>query len=190
MAEAGAPDNFGKEWLGALESRFGEVNEIRKIQADGGPTIFAFYFRDLPEPGFITAITCGLSRADHPDWKFGTPELMVTMQSDSLAWGLCAAYFASAYFGEKRFSYGDVFKVDDPISEDSEMNAYLLFSPAFLDREQASFDLGGKPINLVAMYPLYDDEIAIYDRVGLEAFWHADGFELDNPGRARVRVAS
>ena len=188
MTGENGSDQFGKEWLSALESRFGEVNEIRKMQADGGPTIFAFYFRDLPEPGFITAVTCGLSRANHPDWKLGTPELMVTMRSDSLNWGLAAAYFASSYYGEKRFSYGDIFKIDDPISDDSEMNAYLLFSPAFLDNDQSQFDLGGKPINLVAMYPLYDDEIAIYDRVGLKAFWHADGFELDNPGRQRVRI--
>jgi hypothetical protein len=177
---------FKPIWLAELEARFGTVNEIEAIRAEGGPEVFVMFFRELPEPGMTTAVTCGLSLADHPDWKFGRPELIVTMCSDSLDWGLAAGWFASAFFGEKRFSYGDVFKLDDPISDEGAMNAYLLFAPSFLDQEQARFDLGSKPINLVGLYPLYDDEIDTYERLGLQAFWHADGFELDNPVRGRV----
>ena len=69
------------------------------------------------------------------------------------------------------------------------MNAYLLFAPSFLDREQSTFVLPDRTIHLVGMYPIYDDEIAIYDRVGLETFWNADGFEMSNPKRGRVMVA-
>jgi hypothetical protein len=73
--------------------------------------------------------------------------------------------------------------------EEGEMNAYLLFAPSFLDQEQSQFVLPDRTVFLVGMYPIYDDEIAIYDRVGLEAFWHADGFEMSNPKRGRVRLA-
>ena len=86
----------GGEFLLALDDRFGEVDEIRKIQSEGKPEIVVFYFRDLPEPGTLTAITCGLSSAEHPDWKHGAPELIVSLDTEDLGWGLAAAYFASA----------------------------------------------------------------------------------------------
>ncbi len=182
-------DAYGEVWLEALKARFGEVTAIKKMQCPTKPVIYIFYFDELPERGFLTAVTCGLSEAKHPDWKYGAPELMVTMKSSSHSWGMAAGYFASSFFGEKRFSYGDMFKVDDPIAEESDMNAYLLFAPSFLDGEQSKFVLPDRIVNLVGLYPVYDDEIAIYDRVGLEAFWHAEGFEMNNPHRGRVRVS-
>lgn len=180
-------DPYGKLWPEALQARFGEITVIKKIQCPDKPIIYIFYFDELPEKGFLTAVTCGLSEAEHPDWRFAAPELIVTMKSSSHSWGMAAGYFASSYFGERRFSYGDVFKVDDPISEEGEMNAYLLFAPSFLDQQQSKFVLPDRTVHLTGLYPMYDDEIAIYDRVGLEAFWHADGFEMYNPKRGRVR---
>lgn len=189
MTSSRAPDNapFGKAWLAALESRFGEVTVVREFQSAGKPKIYVFYFDDLPEKGYLTAITCGLSDAAHPEWKLGKPELIVTMKSKSPLWGLAAAYFASTFFAEKRFSYGDVFKVDDPISDEGAMNCYLVFAPSFLDRDTARFELPDRVIHLAGLYPIHEEEVAIYDRIGL-AFWHADGFELDNPTRACIHV--
>jgi hypothetical protein len=181
-------NDFGKRWLEALEDRFGQVNFIKEIQSDGKPKIYVFYFTSLPEAGFLTAVTCGLSEANHADWKLGKPELIVTMESENPSWGMAAGYFASAFFGEKKFSYGDMFKLDDPISDEGEMNAYLMFAPSFLDREQSKFILSDRTINLIGAYPLFDEEIAIYDRIGLKAFWHAEGFEMYNPKRDRVKV--
>ncbi|WP_394779307.1 suppressor of fused domain protein [Undibacterium sp.] len=182
-------DDFGKVWLMELEARFGQVNFIKEIQSDGKPKIYIFYFEGLPEDGFLTAVTCGLSDAKHTDWKYGAPELIVTMESQSQSWGMAAGYFASSFFAEKRFSYGDMFKLDHPISDEGDMNAYLLFAPSFLDQEQARFELPDRIINLVGVYPVYDDEIAIYDKIGLKEFWHAEGFEMYNPNRARVKPA-
>jgi hypothetical protein len=48
--------------------------------------------------------------------------------------------------------------------------------------------LPDRTINLVGMYPIYAEEVAVYDRIGLEAFWHADGFEMYDPRRRRVSV--
>lgn len=69
------------------------------------------------------------------------------------------------------------------------MNACLLFAPSFLDREQSRFLLPDRVVNLVGLYPFYDDEVAIYDRIGREAFWHADRFEMYNPRQGRVNLA-
>lgn len=179
---------FEKNWLQALEERFGQANYIKEIQSEGKPKIHVFYFDALPAEGFLTAVTCGLSSAGHPEWETGTPELVVTMKTRDPSWGLAAGYFASSFHGEKRFGYGDVFKIDTPISEEGPMSAYLLFAPAFLDADQAHFALEDRKINLVAAYPIHDEEIPLYDRIGLEAFWHADGFEINNPARAPISV--
>ena len=184
------PDKSDKLWLQALERRFGKVAEIRNVKVGDGPTIFVFFFRELPRPGMTTAVTCGLARADHPEWKIGRPELMVSMRSDRLDWGLTAGFLASAYFKKKRFAYGDVFRVDMPLAEDTEMKAYVLFAPGFLKPEQAKFQLGGKPIQLVSLYPLHEAEVALYERIGLEALWHTEGFEVDNPSRPPVKLAT
>ena len=189
MTDSIGPDQADKIWRNALEARFGKASEVRNVQVGDGPNIFVFFFPDLPRNGSTTAITSGLARADHPDWKLGRPELMVSMRSDRLDWGLSAGYFASIFFRKKRFSYGDVFRADIPLAEDTDMNAFLLFAPSFLQPEQARFDLGGKPIHLVSMYPLYDDEIRLYRRIGLQAFWETAGFERDNPARPRIAGA-
>jgi hypothetical protein len=183
------PDEFQRNWLRALQERFGPVAEIRHVQVGDNPNIIGFFFPNLPHPGSTTAVTCGLSRAEHPAWKLGRPELMVTMRSDKLDWGLAAAFFASNCFGQKKFTYGDIFNSDMPLADDTEMKGFLLLAPAFLDREQAKFDIGDKPIHLVAAYPLYEEEIALYHRIGLEAFVKTEGFELDNPARKPLQVA-
>ena len=178
---------FRLSWLKALESRFGEASFVKEFQCPGKPLIHLFYFEKLPETGCLTAVTCGLSDARHEEWKFCSPELIVTMQSESHAWGLAAGYFASEFFGERRFRYGDLFKVDDPISDEGPMNGYLVFAPSFLDKAQSKFELPDRAICLKGLYPIHDEEVAVYDRIGLEAFWHADGFEMYDPCRAPVR---
>jgi hypothetical protein len=124
--------NFGTEWLRILQERFGEVNHIHEIHSVNKPNIYVFFFEELPEPGYMTAITCGLSNADRPEWKIAKPELMVSLKTMNKGWGLGIGYFASAFFNEKVFRYGDVFTTDGPISEESAMNGFLVFAPPFL----------------------------------------------------------
>lgn len=180
---------FKKVWLEALENRFGRVNEIKEMQSEGKPKIHILYFYDLPEKGTLTAVTCGLSNSNHPEWKHAKPELIVSLDTDDPGWGLGIGYFASAFFDEKRFSYGDIFMVDDPISNESPMNAFLVFAPSFLNQEQAKFELPDRTIFLTGMYPIHEEEIELYDRIGLKEFWHADGFDMYNPRRNKIIYA-
>ncbi|WP_417390911.1 suppressor of fused domain protein [Gimesia sp.] len=180
-------DEFEQQWQDALEERFGEINEMAEVQSEAHlTTIKIFYFEDLPEEGTLTAVTCGLSNASHPDWKHGKPELIVSLHTSDKSWGFAAGYFASAYFNEKRFSYGDVFLIDDPISQESEMSAYLVFAPSFLNQEESTFELPDRTIHLAGMYPLFASEIDLYDRIGLKEFWHSEGFDMYNSKRAPI----
>jgi hypothetical protein len=182
-------NNFGKEWREALEAKFGSISEIKEMASEGRQKIQTLYFDDLPEPGYCTAVTAGLSSAQRPEWKLAKPELMITMEGNNRSWGFGIAYFASAFFGEKLFQYGDIFKVDDPISpEESEMNGFLVFAPPFSTAKDFTFELSDRKVVLSGMYPIYDDEIAYYDQVGLKEFWHADGFAMNDPKRGRIKA--
>lgn len=181
-------NSFETNWLKALEERFGEIDGIVEVQAnEDQPEIKVIYFEHLPEEGTLTAVTCGLSQSSHPDWEEGSkPELIVSLDTNDKSWGFAAGFFASAFFNQKRFSYGDIFEIDDPISEESEMSAYLVFAPSFLDQEQATFELPDRTIHLQGLYPLFASEVDLYDQIGLEKFWHSDGFDMYDTQRKPV----
>ncbi len=172
---------FREEWLTQLEERFGKVDAIHPIQCENEekPTINVFFFHKLPED-CLTAITCGLSNAKMKEWKYGKPELIVTLDTSDISWGLAAGYFASAFFNEKRFQYGDLFTLDKTISDESKMSAFFVFAPSFLSPDEARFELNDRIINLACMYPLYPEEVNLYTKIGLEQFWHLEGFDMYN----------
>lgn len=178
--------NFDKAWLLALEIRFGTVSEIREVGIPGRPKILVYYFADLPQKGMTTAITCGLSNTPHPDWKFGRAELMITMKGNNYLWGKALGFFASAYGGDKPFSYGDRFKLDFPMTDESEMNACFVFQPSFLPDDEKKFVLADRTIFLAAMVPLYEEEIELFARIGHKEFIVPNGTDFTDPKRAHV----
>ncbi len=109
-------------------------------------------------------------------------------ESSDKSWGLAIAYFASAFFDEKLFSYGDVFKIDKPITSESSMNSFLVFAPPFSTQADLRFDLSDRKISLVGMNPIYEREIAYYDQVGLGEFWHTEGFEVYDSKRKIIKA--
>ncbi|WP_295998517.1 suppressor of fused domain protein [Rugamonas sp.] len=181
---------FDKAWLLALEIRFGTVSEIREVGLPGRPKMLVYYFADLPQNGMTTAITSGLSSAEHPDWKFGRPELMITMKSSDHLWGKAIGYFASAYAGDKPFSYGDRFKLDFPISGESDMNACFVFQPSFLPDDEKKFVLTDRTIFLAAMIPLYEDEIETFGKMGSKEFIISNAIDFTDPKREHVAVTA
>ncbi len=171
--------SFQVEWLHRLEERFGKVDSINTIQCEDKtkPPIEVFFFQVLPE-NCLTAITCGLSNANMKEWKFGKPEIVLTLETTDKAWGLAAGYFVSSFFNKKLFRYGDLFTLDSPLSDESKMSGFFIFAPSFLPPEDARFELSDRIINLVGMYPLYPEEVELYTKIGLEKFWHLDGFDM------------
>ncbi|WP_052947844.1 suppressor of fused domain protein [Aneurinibacillus tyrosinisolvens] len=166
-------------FLERLEDLFGEADVIRKIDSnDGNTPIHVFFYYNLPEEGMLTSVTYGLSEGNHPEWKNGRPEIILTLETQDENWGLATAYFASQFRGEKSFSYASLFTLDTPISNESEMIGFFVFAPSIVDSENSVIKMPGKPINLVGMYPIYKEEIALYQSIGLEKFWHLENFDL------------
>jgi hypothetical protein len=148
------------------------------------PPVSCFIFHGVPDAGMTTAVTYGLSEANHPEWKFGKPELIVTVKSPAESWGLAAAFFAEQYRGNKSFTYGSVFMLNEPISPQSEMSGFLVFTPAALDRLSLRIELPTKTINLAGMYPIYAGEPELIRSIGLEEFWQLPGLDLLDVKRA------
>ena len=179
--------NIAEEWIQELEKRFGEINYIHKIGCDdkSKPEIAVFFFHNLPD-NLLTSITFGLSNAQRDEWKFGKPELIVTLDTKDKAWGLSAGYFASSFFNEKTFQYGNLFTLDSPISQESDMSGYFIFAPSFLDQKQSTIELSDRKIHLVSMYPIYQEEIELIKSKGLKYFWHMDGYDMYDVNRRNL----
>ena len=67
---------------GGAEPLFFPVESTQK----GLKGITVITYLGVPEPGMLTAITYGISLTDHPEWKFGKPELCITVRSDDVIW--------------------------------------------------------------------------------------------------------
>jgi len=181
--------NFDKAWLLALEDRFGmQAARIGDIKVAGKPRILVYYFADFPAKGMLTAVTGGLSNAGHPNWVNGKPELMISLHTEDHGWGSGIGYFAQSFFDDDAFGYGSSYKLDQPLSGDSAMNACFVYKPAFMSQEQIKFELPDRTIFVAGMFPMYDDEVPLFEKMGVKDFWNSPGFDCYNPRRMRISV--
>jgi hypothetical protein len=157
---------------GDLEPEFHRIDSTH----EGLAPVHVVLYRDTPEPGMLTAITYGLSLADHAEWRLGKPELCLSVTSNDPAWALAVGYLAEQLRGTAPFRYGDTINFDDRPVADTEMTAFVVFTPAVLDREGfLGIDVGDElPINITGIYPIHDDERRYIHEHGLEAFWHLE----------------
>ncbi|UII26704.1 suppressor of fused domain protein [Fulvivirga maritima] len=136
----------------------------------------------------ITGATYGLSFSDHPTWMYGKPELMITVQSDSIEWARAAANMAFQLRGSCPFAYGNTIRYGKPIAEDSEMDAFFIFAPSILNKEDyLHIDLGlDYKICTAGLYPIYSSEIELINTWGLKDFWHHPEFDIYNIKRKPI----
>lgn len=162
-----------------LQSVFGMEDAIHSAVArDGGTPISVFVYRDLPEAGMITGVTYGLSHRPFPAWIHSRPEMIVSVNSDSIDWACSAATFVALFRGEKAFRYGDIFTTDFPLAPDTTMNGFLVFAQSILDQDVESVQLSKYKVHFSQFYPIYQEEVALYERIGLKDFWHHKDFDM------------
>ena len=184
--------NNAETYLRHLESITGrEEDIIRKVDSTDPnlPFVAVFSYRDWPRDGYITAFTFGLSAAEHPDWKLGRPELMISVESEEEVWGFAAGVLAEGLRGECPFCYGNTINFHAVVSEgESELDAFLVFSPPFLECEQMAVELDGFTCNISGLYPMFSSEITLYNEVGLEKFWKLPGWDPFDVRRKRIEA--
>lgn len=179
-----------ERYLEHLDNIFQQEPEFYKNESliDGVSGVSSIVYKDIPEKGYITALTYGLSLVKHPDWKFGRPELCISVQSPNLDWGQVVGYIANKLRGDCPFCYGQTINFHEQVSDDSEMDAFLIFAPSTLEKSDYSdIEIGTDyKINIAGLYPIYSDEIKVYDKIGLEAFWHHPNFDNYSVTRQRI----
>ncbi|SFO70171.1 Suppressor of fused protein (SUFU) [Chitinophaga sp. YR627] len=157
---------------------------------EGLPGLTAIVYKDIPEKGYTTAFTYGLSLGTHAEWTLGRPELCICVASDNDAWGQVAAYIANRLRGDCPFLYGQTINFGTRISEDSDMDAFFIFAPSILDREEyTDIDVGTDyKINIAGLYPMYADETDAYEKLGLKDFWHHPDYDNYSVNRKKVTI--
>lgn len=146
---------------------------------EGMAGVTSIVYTDIPEKGFITALTYGLSLSKHDNWKFGRPELCISVKSSNKNWGKVIGYIANKLRGDFPFSYGQTINFGEQISDDSAMDTFFVFAPSTLEKEDyLNVDIGADyKINIAGLYPMYSDELEIYEEIGLEKFWHHPDYD-------------
>ena len=148
------------------------------------PRIANFIYEAVPEPGYITGLTYGLSEYDNSTWITGRPELLITVESTNQEWGRAAGFAAARFQTESNFTYGDILDFEQPISDDSSMQAFVLFAPSILDRaDYTNITLDYYKVNIIGMYPLYKQEIETINRIGLEKFMNHPEYNMYSVNR-------
>ena len=151
--------------------------------------VSSIVYKDIPEEGMLTAFTYGLSAVKHPDWKAGRAELMIAVESQDKSWAVAIAQLANKLRGDCPFSYSNTINFGRRISEESEMDAFLIFAPSIFQNQDdyLHLDIGlDFNISIAAAYPIYSSEIEFIEREGLEKFWKHPDFDLYNVRRKRI----
>lgn len=161
---------------GGTEPRFFPIPNTREGTAGDVGGMTAIIYLDMPQPGFLTAFTYGLSTADHPDWVLGKPELCICVESNDANWGMAMAYIAEQLRGECNFSVGGLIDFGGPMSEESAMSSLVFFAPAVLEPvDYLGIDVGDElPINIVGCYPIHAEEHDYIRTHGLRDFWEQE----------------
>ena len=152
------------------------------------PGVTNIVYKDIPEEGMTTAFTYGLSLIKHDEWKYGRPELCISVESQDKAWGEVAGFLANQLRGKFPFCYGQTINFREAISKDSKMDAFVIFAPSILEKESyLDIEIGTDyKINIAGLYPIYSSELEQIDKLGLKDFWHHPDFDLYNVKRKKV----
>ena len=180
-----------QKFMAHLDRIFQTEPEYYKEESeiDGIAGVTSIVYKDIPEKGMITGITYGLSLVNHPEWKFGRPELIITVDSKDASWAQVAGYLANSLRGDCPFSYSNTINFREKISDESEMDAFLVFAPSILDKKDfANIDIGlNYKINIAGLYPIYASEMEYIEKNGLEKFWKHPNFDMYNVKRKRIK---
>lgn len=171
-------------FLAKMESLFKTTASIYKgsPSTDGIIEPSILVFNDVPEKGYMTCVTYGLSFGKHENWKTNRrPELLFSIRSNDVNWALLIADLASELRGKFPFSYGQRINLNKKI-EGTNISFFLIFAPEIISSDQfLDIDVGlDYKICLTGIYPLTKGENDIIDLIGLEEFWKSDQFDLAN----------
>ncbi|MFC4150100.1 suppressor of fused domain protein [Micromonospora mangrovi] len=160
---------------GGVEPRFLPVASTREGMK--GVTVIAY--RHLPAD-LTTALTYGVSLAEHPDWTTAGPELCVSVRSGDDRWAWAVGHLGESLRGRCPFRYGNTIDFGERIAPESDMTAFVVGPPSVIETADRRVDVGGPGheghdiVQLVGMYPIHAAERHYILDHGVEPFWDLD----------------
>lgn len=138
------------------------------------PPVWSFGYAGFADEGNLTAFTYGLSSVEHVAWKRGKPELIISVDSLDKAWALAVGQLVKTLRGSHPFAYGSTVSFGQPVAPGSSMSAFVVFAPSVLSEDEAHVVLPDRTINFVQVYPIYEEEIAVINRIGVGQWFSGD----------------
>jgi hypothetical protein len=181
-----------EQYIAALAARYGEPDSVAAVESDNTEMgmVLAISYPGYPQPELLTGFTCGLSAAEHSDWKDAKPELVITVQSTEADWVYAIAYLAEWQREKHPFAPGSLFHYGKPIAADSAMRSFLIFEP--VGKENSTFApllLPNDRISLMMAYPLYEGEVSLIQKIGIRKFMglpEYDFFSVNRPDLSTI----
>ncbi|MCI0647433.1 MAG: suppressor of fused domain protein [Chloroflexi bacterium] len=181
-------DSTIEHYLDLLNALTGRQPEYHLItEKHERPPVWTIIYRRFPGQGSLTAFTYGLSSIDYPEWRSGRPELIISVDSNNIDWGLAIGYLARTMRGQHSFSYGSIIDFGGIIAGDSAMTGFFVFAPTVLSLEEAAIQLPDRTINLVQLYPIYREEYGLIEEMGTPDFFFREDVNLRDVNRPVVK---
>lgn len=156
---------------------------------EGLPPVATFNYENVPEEGYLTAVTYGVSEYDNPAWETSRPELMLTVASTDANWGRVLAFIGANMIDECDFGYGEIIHFRNQIAEGSDMTSFFIFAPSILDPEDASdIKVQDRTLNFVAFYPIYEEEAYVIEEIGLQNFMEHPDYDMYSVTRPQITL--
>lgn len=123
----------GEKYLAHLDRIFQTEPEyfIEKSEKDGIAGVTTMVYKDISEKGMITGITYGLSLGNHQDWKFGRPELIISVDSEDISFAKVAGFLANKLRGNCPFSYSNTINFSAFLPATNHMRKPLCLKQSF-----------------------------------------------------------
>jgi len=149
------------------------------------PMVYTLIFEPTAERP-LTSFSYGLSFATHPDQPRKT-ELCLQTRSTEPVWGHVVGYLANHLRGDCPFKIGQIIKMGQAISPDSDLDAFLVVPPIENTIPSTTGDGKKRPeIHLVELVPVFAHETAKIQRLGVIRFIDQLGNDRLDPRRSAL----
>jgi Suppressor of fused protein (SUFU) len=163
------------------------VLEIHEVDPAHGATFFVLEAPDYPASGFSSYFTFGVHSFGNAAWKYGAPEMCVTLLSaNKFDWTVLSVL--PERFFTSSFGVGTVLETSAAIARSSKMTCFLV-SPFFMsDSPLPPLLLPYCEINILMLVPVYREEASTLRDIGLGAFLEQLGEAVYDCERARLSL--
>ena len=180
---SGAPIELYLKHLDKIFNQEPEFFSFASMDEISNPVVSIIY-KNVPETGYITGLTFGLSTALHSEWINGRPELMICVKSEDVKWLHSIAFLAALHRSTSLFSYGSVFDLGSEISDESKMSCVFIYAPAISEASDfLDINIGEYNINIAGVYLIYYDEAQKMRQSNFRKLWDLKDYDIYSVNR-------